>query len=272
VGSLSFLTPEAAPVALAALLPAVAFLRRERRARAVRRTLGLAEPPRGPGRRLLLALVAVPVLAGVAASQPVLDRARDQRERVDAELFFVFDTSRSMLAAPGPEAPTRIDRARAAAIQLRGRLPGVRAGVASLTDRTLPHLFPTIDRRSFAAAVTRSLGIERPPPVLFTTVATDLGSLAAAGAQRFFSPAATRRVLVVLTDGEAPEATPALATALRRARIEPVFVHVRRRGEAVYLTSVPDVGYRADPGSAVSASTAFSCSSTPPASPRTRRC
>jgi Mg-chelatase subunit ChlD len=224
-------------------------MQRERRAREVRATLGLAEPPAGPRRLLLAALVATPALLGLAAAQPVLDRAREVGERTDAELFFVLDTSRSMLASAGPRTPARIERARTAAIRLRASLPEVRAGVASLTDRTLPHLFPTVDGRTFAATVRRSVGIERPPPSVYSTVATDLGSLAAVARQRFFAPGARRRVLVVFTDGETDAVTPDLAAALRRQRIETVFVHVRRDGESVYVTSVRDPGYRGDPAS-----------------------
>ena len=249
MGQLSFLTPVAALVALAGVLPVLAYLRRERRARAVRRTLGLAEPPSGPGRVLLAALVAVPLLGGVAAAQPVLDRADPRQQRVDAELLFVVDTSRSMLAAAGPDRPTRMQRARIAALDLRGRFPDVRAGLATLTDRTLPHLFPTIDARSFGSTLERSIGIERPPPALFSTLATDLGSLAAVANQRYFSPAVRSRVLVVLTDGETEEPGPGLAAALRRGRIATVFVQLHAAGERIYLTSAPDPAYRSDQGS-----------------------
>jgi Mg-chelatase subunit ChlD len=249
MGSLSFLTPAAALVALAGLVPLATFLLRERRARAVRAALGLVEPPQGPGRALLGSLVAIPVLTGVAAAQPVLDRSSPREERTDAELFFVLDTSRSMLAAPGPDAPTRFDRARDAALELRARFPQVRAGVASVTDRTLPHLFPTIGGLSFRATLTRSLGIQRPPPSSFATVATDLGGLAAVGRQGFFTPSARTRVLIVLTDGETEDVGPGVGTALRRHRVRTLFVHLWRPGESVYVTSAPEPQYRPDPAS-----------------------
>ena len=249
MGSLSFLTPAAALVALVGLLPVAVHLHRERRARAVRRTLGLGEPSQGPPRTLLAALVAVPLLGGVAAAQPVLDRAQPRQQRVDAELIVVLDTTRSMLAASGPDRPTRLERARAAALALRGRVPQVRAGLASLTDRTLPHLFPTIDPRTFALTLERSIGVERPPPAVPSTLATDLGSLAAVANQRFFSPQARRRVLVVLTDGETEEPGPELAAALRRGRIETVFLHLHKPGERIHLAGVADRAYRSDPAS-----------------------
>lgn len=249
MGELSFLTPLAAFVAVAAAIPLVAFLRRERRARRVRETLGLAEPPSGPRRRLAAALVAVPLLAAVAAAQPVLDRSKARQERADAEVLFVIDTSKSMLASAGPQAPTRIDRARATALAVRQRLPEVPAGLASMTDRTLPHLFPTIDGRSFAATLNRSIGIERPGPTAYGTVATDLGALGAVGRQGFFTPETRRRLLVVLTDGETQPVKPALAAALGDARIDTVFVHVWGGDEAIFITSEPEPQYRPDPSS-----------------------
>ncbi len=249
MGSLSFLTPLAALVALAGVLPVLVFLLRERRAHTVRQTLGLAEPAPGTARTVLAALVAVPLLAGLAAAQPVLDRAQERRQRVDAELLFVVDTSRSMLAAAEPDGPSRMERARAAALDLRNRFPTVRAGLASLTDRTLPHLFPTIDARSFGLTLARSIGIERPPPAASSILATDLGSLAAVANQRFFSPAARSRVLVVLTDGETEAPRPALAAALQRAGIDTVLVQLHRPEERIYVTSAPEPAYRSDPDS-----------------------
>ena len=249
MGTLSFLTPFAALVALAGLLPLLAFHRREQRARRVRATLGLAQPTASGGRALLVALLAVPALTGLAAAQPVLDRSHPRPERTDAELLFVVDTTRSMLAAAGPEGRTRIDRARSAAWAIRSRFPQVRAGVASLTDRTLPHLFPTIDGVAFRSTLSRSVGIERPPPSGFATVATDLGGLAAVGRQSYFSPTARKRLLVVLTDGETQRVAPTLDVALRRARIETVFVHVWQPRESIYLTSAAEHDYQADPSS-----------------------
>lgn len=248
VPPLSFLTPLAALVALTGVVPLVAFLRRERRARRVRQILGLAEPPDGPRRRIVAALVAVSALTGVAAAQPVIDRSTTRQERADAELLFVLDTSRSMLAAAGPDDPTRIERARTTALRLRERLGEVPAGLASMTDRTLPHLFPTVDELSFASTLFKSIGIERPGPTIHSTLATDLNALAAVARESFFSPSARRRLLVVLTDGEALEVKAALAD-LREDRIRTFFVHIREGDEAIFLTSKPEPQYRPDPSS-----------------------
>lgn len=249
MGTLSFLTPAAALVAVAGLVPLAVFLVRERHARRVRATLALREPSTGPSRRLLASLLAVPALLGLAAAQPVLDRSASREERTDAEILFVLDTSRSMLAAAGPGSPTRFDRARDAALEIRARFPHVRAGIASVTDRTLPHLFPTIDGLPFRSTLARSIGIEYPPPSSYATVATDLGALAAVGRQRFFAPSASKRLLVVLTDGETQAVEPVLGTVLRRHRIRTAFVHVRQPGESIFLTSAAEHAYRSDPAS-----------------------
>lgn len=249
MGPLSFLTPLAALVAVAGILPLLAFLRRERRARHVREALGLGEPPIGPRRRIVAALVAVPALAGLAAAQPVIDRSKSRAARADAEVFFVVDTSKSMIASAGLEEPTRIDRARATALEIRNRLPGVPAGLASLTNRTLPHLFPTIDERSFAATLHKSIGIERPGPTVSSLLATELTTLEAVARYRFFLPAARKRLVVVLTDGETQPVKPRLAGALREARVATIFVHVWSADERIFLTTAPDPYYRPDPSS-----------------------
>ena len=77
-----------------------------------------------------------------------------------------------MLARRGPGRPTRFHRAKELAIALRDSLADVPAGVASLTDRALPHLTPTADRAAFASVVHEALGIERPPPFASARVAT----------------------------------------------------------------------------------------------------
>lgn len=247
--ALSFLTPAGALVALTGLLPVAVHLLRERRARRVRTALGLAEPAARTDRLLLAALVAVPVLVGIAAAQPVLDRAQPRQERVDAEVLFVLDTTRSMHAASDARRPTRFDRALRIANELRAALPDVRAGAASLTDRALPHLFPTIDRSTFRSTLARSLAIERPPPSSYARLATDLNGLAAVARQAYFSPETSKRLLVVLTDGESEPVRAGLPAAFRRARIRTVFVHVWHPGESIFLTSRPEPEYRADPAS-----------------------
>ena len=246
--TLSFLTPVGALVALSAALPLVVFLLRERRGREIRGTLGLTDPAPGAGRALLAALIAVPVLTAFAAAQPVVDRATPKQERVDAEILFVFDTTRSMHAAAGVDEPTRFDRARRIANEVRAAFPEVRAGIGSLTDRVLPHLFPTSDGSSFRSTLARSISIERPPPVSYRTLATDLNGLAAVGQQGYFSPESSARLLIVLSDGESERVRARLPVALRNAGIER---HLRP-GLAVERVDLPDLEARArlPPGSA----------------------
>ena len=162
--SLVFLTPIGALLAFGVALPLVALLLVRRRAGRLRGQLGLAEPP---SRRLVIllgAVLAAGACLGFAAAQPVIERTKTLRTRTDAEAFIVLDVSRSMLAQRDTGSPTRLERARAAAKELRSAWPEVPVGVASLTDRVLPHLFPSVDESVFAATIDRSLGIEQPPP------------------------------------------------------------------------------------------------------------
>src|SRR5262245_28747950 len=162
--SVSFLTPIGWLLALAALLPLLAFLLVERRAHRVRSQLQLPEPPLRSKLPLALSLAAVPILLAAAAAQPVLESREQRSVRADAEAFMIFDTSRSMLAADAANAPNRLERSRAAAEKVRRQLADIPVGIASLTNRMLPHLFPSIDNATFVSTVERSIGIERPPP------------------------------------------------------------------------------------------------------------
>lgn len=251
---LRFLTPLGAVFALAVLLPVAVLLLRERRARAVRAALGLAQPRLLRLTAPVLALALLVGLLALAAAQPVLETTRTIRERTDAEVFVLVDTSRSMLAATGPDEPTRLERIRVAAEELRAQLPEVPVGVLSLTDRVLPHLFPTVDGAVFRSTIERSIGIERPPPsIFFSTRATDLNTLGGIPKRGFYSPSARKRVLVVYTDGESQPLQPGLQEAFqRRPRIETVLVHVWGRGERIYETGTAERAYTPDPASAAS--------------------
>lgn len=249
---LRFLTPFGAVFALAALLPLAVLVLRERRARGVRRALRLAQPPLRSQLPLALALAAVAGLVALAAAQPIVETTRTVRERTDAEAFVVLDVSRSMLAATKAGAPTRLERAQAAAERLRRRLPQVPIGLLSMTDRVLPHLFPTTDSTVFAATLEQAMGIERPPPALFfSTRATSLNSLEGIPTRDYFSPSARKRLLVVLTDGESQEIDVDLRRAYaKRPKIETFLVHVWGQEEAIYETGVAERGYKPDRASA----------------------
>jgi VWA domain-containing protein len=246
---LGFASPLGALIALAALLPLVAFVAVRSRARGVRRALRLPEPT-GRSRHVpLLGLGAAAVLLGLAATQPVLQRNESRLVRSDAEAWVVLDTTRSMLAQRNPDSPTRLERAKAAAQEVRDTLPNVPVGIASLTDRVLPHLFPSPDEEVFRATLERSLGIERPPPRsgLLAQV-TRIDSVGAFSTLNFFRPEARRRVIVVLTDGESLPFS-ATRTARRLSRPPPigtVLVHVWDSSERVYTRGVPEPQYRPD--------------------------
>lgn len=248
--SLTFLTPLGALVSVGVLVPLAALLVVRRHARHVRVGLGLSEPAKRGLAVALVSLLAVGMLLGLAAAQPIIERTRTLEVRTDAEAFVVIDVSRSMLAQTDVGSPTRIARAKLAARELRASLPAVRVGIASLTDRVLPHLFPNTDEKVFAATLERAIGIERPPPgASFQTKATELDSLASVRSRRFFSPTARRRLLVVLTDGESvPVNRARLRTQLLRPPpVDTVFVHVWHEGERVFTRRVAERQYRSDP-------------------------
>jgi hypothetical protein len=188
------------------------------------------------------------VLTGIAAAQPVIDRAHPRPERTDAEVFFAFDTSRSMLAAAASNKPTRFERARSVAIAVRSELPEVPAGIAQFTDWTVPHLFPTVDASTFRFVLERSVYVESLGSRETSRVATDLNALAVFAGDSYFSPEARKRVLIVLTDGESPPATARLAQ-LKRTGIRTAFVHVWASDESIWRPRGAEPQYRPDPSS-----------------------
>jgi hypothetical protein len=248
--SLTILTPIGALLALGIALPLAAMLRARRKAARVRDVLGVEQERRRAVAVPLGALVLGGLLLGLAASQPVFEWTRDRTVRTDAEAFVVVDVTRSMLAQGSVDAPQRIERARLAAKVLRASLPDVKVGVATLTDRVLPHLFPSTDQEVFAATVERSIGIEKPPPrSSFAIGATSLNALATMRGLRFFTPRSTARLAIVLTDGESePVANARIGGLFRRAPpIEVVFVQFWDEDERVYSRGVPEPQYIPDP-------------------------
>jgi hypothetical protein len=247
---LSFLTPVAGLVALLALVPLAAFLQVRRVGRRARARLGLPEP-RGRFYALpLAALAATALCLGLSAAQPVVSFDESHRVRTDVEAFFVLDTTRSMLASDSPGSASRIARAKALTTALASSITSVPIGLASVTDRTLPHVFPTADEDVVRTTLQKSIGVDRPPPVhtLLRRV-TSLEAISAVATQGFFSPTVERRVLVVLTDGETLPGTRArLASLFRRPPgIATLFVHIWGRDERVFRGQTPEPGYRADP-------------------------
>ena len=233
LASFTFLTPAGAVVVLAVLLPLLGLGVANRRVAAVRSRLGLRTPHGVRAGAAVLALASVPVLMAIAAMQPAVRTQEGARVRTDAEALFVLDTSRSMLASAAADSPTRLQRAKALAFRLRASIPNVSAGVATLTDRVLPNLFPTEDAATFDSTVRDAVGIESPPPAQTDSVVTTLRPLADVATQGFFTPDLPRRVAIVLTDGEArPDASPARQLLSEHVRL--LVVHIWEPGERIF--------------------------------------
>ncbi len=249
---LTLLTPLGALIALGVVLPLAALVLVRRRGSAVRRAVGLPEPSPRLRRIALAALALAAVLLGLAAAQPRVEWTSDQRVRNDAEAIIVLDTSRSMLARTSPRSEIRYARATAAALRFRSTFENVPVGIASFTDRVLPHLFPSADDDVFVATLERSLGIDRPPPHgSFSSTATRLAALETIVSRRFFTPTVRNRLIFVLTDGESvPISGAKIAAAFRRPPgVDSVFVHVWDGGERVFDGTQPEPQYSPDPRS-----------------------
>jgi len=248
---LSFLTPLGALFALAAIVPLAALWLNERRARRVREALQVAGPPSGSTVTTACLLASIPLLLGLALSQPTIQTTRHIEARSDAQIFYTFDTSLSMAASAGPKAPTRLDRAVAEAEALRRDLADVPSGIATMTDRVLPTIFPTTDSQEFAVALADTVGIDEPPPKGLSDKATTFAALDTFAGDAFFSPGIPHRLVILFTDGEtAPYFVGDLRQALRqRPKVSIVIVHVWRPGERIYHGRKADPDYRPDPRS-----------------------
>jgi hypothetical protein len=255
---MTFLTPLGGLVALAAVLPLAAALLARARTEVVRTRLRLPPPERTAELRPLLAAAAIALL-GIAAAQPAVTRSSHPQSRTDVQAVFVLDTSRSMAASSSPTAPTRLDRAAAAAITLRNAIPDVPAGVLTLTDRVLPDLLPVADVGGFDGVVGRAVRIESPPPQATSVRATTYSALGQVASGDVFPPSATRRIIVLLSDGESgPVGTSQLSRTLAGYRFEAV--RFWASDESVYTPDGrPEAAYRPDPsGRAVLADVASS--------------
>jgi VWA domain-containing protein len=245
---MTFLTPFCLFVALASLLPLGAALVSHAWTEVVRKRLTLPPPERATELRPLLA-ASVIALAGMAAAQPALTHSTHPRSRTDVQAVFVLDISRSMAASSSPASSTRLDRAAAAAIALRNAIPDVPAGVLTLTDRVLPDLLPVSDVAGFDGVVRRAVRIESPPPQATSVRATTFSALGQIASGDVFPPSATKRIVVLLTDGESgPVGTSGVARSLAGYRFEAV--RFWASDESVYREDgKPESAYRPDPSS-----------------------
>lgn len=243
--------------ALAAAIPLAALWLVHKRMEQVRRLFSLASPRRRELAGVVAALALLPALVGVAAAQPVVVRRHLLGERLDVQVFFVFDTSRSMSARTGLRGPTRLERARGEALQVLERLGDIPVGLATMTDRVLPDLMPTVNLPLVRSTLEQAVRINEPPPSQwYPGRATTLAALYSIANANFYSPGVRHRILVVFTDGEA---TPLSSIAYQRAAIAmpetPLFVHVWGPTERIYVHGRVDPRYRPDPGSAGALST-----------------
>jgi hypothetical protein len=223
-----------------------------RRESGARRALRLPAPP--PVQRVgrAAALVAVPVVLAIAATQPALRSRQTTRVRTDAQAFFVVDISRSMMASRSAKGPTRLERAKHDAIRIRDAIAEVPSGIATLTDRALPSLFPNADPNVFVQTMDGAVSIENPGPISSNVLATSLDAVGALGSQNFFDRAIRRRVVVLLTDGESVGVHPGQVARQLGAGpgVKLVAVHVWSPDERVYHPNGrPEEGYHPHPES-----------------------
>jgi hypothetical protein len=251
--SISFVSPAGFLIALAGAVALLVLLAGDQRLRRVCAVVGLRPPTFRTTVPLVVAVAALTALLALAAAQPVLATQQKTSGRADAEVYFVFDISRSMGARTGAHAPTRLDRARAVAKEIRAGLDGVPAGVASLTDRLLPHLFPSTSVNDFNAVVDRALGVDRPPARLAwgDTLGTRLAAVGELPNLGYFSEQAKRRAVVILTDGETlPDGLNSLPAQLTQSQLHPFLVRIWGPNERVYdARGIVNPNYRPDPDS-----------------------
>jgi len=247
---ITFLTPAAGLVAFAAILPLVAFVRTERRAERVRSLLRLAAPGGSPG-LTVAAIVAVALLVGIAAAQPVVEDWDERPERVDAQVIFALDTTRSMLSSRGSDQPTRFDRAEAAARRMRDALGAVPVGIVSLTDQALPLLFPTSNRASFEAVLRDSIAVDKPESNdANNRQTTDLGATRFIATGNFFRDA-RHRLLVVFTDAQTKRyEVGRLTGAFANSGVKVILVRLWADRELVYGPDGVEQAYVPDPAGA----------------------
>jgi hypothetical protein len=250
VSALLLLSPWAAVIGIPALGAVAATVAGRRRADTVRRELRLPAPSPTRARIRLALVTGFVALLAVSAAQPALTRDRHLQARREVQALFVLDISRSMAASSRPRSPTRLDRAAAAAERLRAAIPTVSAGIASLTDRVLPQLFPVPDRAGFARVLAQGVAIENPPPRSSAVRATSYTALEQIPGAGYFAAGLRTRVVVVLTDGESvPVQTGEIAAAFSaQPGYHVLFVRFWRPGEAIYdADGHAESAYQPDP-------------------------
>ncbi len=234
--SISFVTPLGALIALVGLIPLAVLVVEEQRLGALCEKLGLRPPTWRPSVEVGVALIVLVAVLALALAQPVVASHTTRKGRADAEAFFVFDVSRSMSARTA-NSPTRFEQARRDAKDLRARLGNLPVGIASLTDRLLPHLFPSVSVNAFNATLDESLAVDRPTMSLAygDSVGTKIGALADLVTGNYFEPTAKKRVAIVFTDGETlKERLSSLPARLKDGNVRVFFFRYWRVDQRVY--------------------------------------
>jgi hypothetical protein len=223
----------------------------ELRTRRLRRLFSLAAPRRRELVTAAVALALLPALLAVAATQPVVIHKHAFTQRLDAQVYVIFDTSLSMTARTGPHGPTRLARAEREAKALIPRLGDIPVGIATLTDRILPSLLPTTNVALLMRTVDQAVRIDEPPPSLrYRGRASTLEALVPIQSDTFFAPGVRHRILVIFTDGE-EQPPPSFGgyDYTSQIRTPPLFVHVWAPTEHIYVHGKVDPNYRPDPTS-----------------------
>jgi hypothetical protein len=250
--SLTFVTPLGALIGFVGLIPLAVLVVEDRRLEALCKRLGLRPPTWRPSIEIGVALTALVAVLALALAQPVVANHTITEGRADAEAFFVFDVSRSM-SARTPGSPTRFDQARRDAKELRARLGNLPVGVASLTDRLLPHLFPSVSVNAFNATVDQAIAVDRPTMSLAygDALGTKIGALADLGTGNYFEASARKRVAVVFTDGETlKEHLSTLPARFKDANVSVFFIRYWSPDQRVYdAAGSMNPDYSPDPGS-----------------------
>lgn len=245
--AVAFASPWAGLVALAVVVPLAALVLATQKSERVAAALGL-RPAREATVFAAVLIVTFAALVGAAAAQPVRETQTDRRMRSDAQAWFVIDTSRSMLAAPSSTSSNRFARAKRAAIGLRARLSDVPSGIVSFTDRAVPNLFPTVSQQAFAATALQSLAIERPPPGVSSGArSTSFDGLAALAYDDYFAAPTSKRLVVVVTDGESrPFSVRRTAKAFPRSLYRLLVIRLWQGSERVWHIDGSPEDYRPD--------------------------
>ena len=185
----------------------------------------------------VLGLVVLALLVAAAAAQPAVRDASGTSACGRTR----SSTSRSTSAArcwpsSSPGGVARFERARSLGRRIHVALHDVPTGVATLTNRMMPLLFPTGDERGVTAVLDHSLTIMQPPPVpLSAARASQLGALTLAADRSYFDPDSSKRVLVVFSDFDT-DFFSAVGTLrlLRRHHIEPFLIRTAAPREQIF--------------------------------------